>query len=88
MPSLNITAAQFGVAVSAYAFRAGLSGNLSAGFADRFDRKRLLLFFYAGFALGTLVCTIALNYHLLLSGLQGFRASSPSDGSRPWRLMR
>jgi predicted MFS family arabinose efflux permease len=48
MPSLNITAGQFGVAVSAYAFSAGLSGILAAGFADRFDRKRLLLFFYVG----------------------------------------
>ena len=49
MPALNITAAQFGVAVSAYAFSAGFSGILAAGFADRFDRKRLLLFFYVGF---------------------------------------
>ena len=49
MPALNITAAQFGVAVSAYAFSAGISGILAAGFADRFDRKRLLLFFYLGF---------------------------------------
>ena len=40
MPAFNITAAQFGVAVSAYAFSAGISGILAAGFADRFDRKR------------------------------------------------
>src|SRR3954454_13951477 len=53
MPALDISAAQFGVAVSAYAFRAGVSGILAAGFADQFDRKRLLLFFYAGFTLGT-----------------------------------
>lgn len=44
MPALDITAGQFGVAVSAYAFSAGISGILAAGFADRFDRKRLLLF--------------------------------------------
>src|ERR1700730_11366357 len=68
MPALNITAAQFGVAVSAYAFRAGISGILAAGFADRFDRKRLLLFFYVGFTLGTALCAIAPNYHLLLLG--------------------
>jgi predicted MFS family arabinose efflux permease len=68
MPSLNITAGQFGVAVSAYAFSAGLSGILAAGFADRFDRKRLLLFFYAGFTLGTLLCALAQNYQLLLLG--------------------
>ena len=68
MPALNISAAQFGVAVSAYAFSAGLSGLLAAGFADRFDRKRLLLFFYVGFTLGTAVCAFAPNYHVLLSG--------------------
>src|SRR6201981_4139811 len=50
MPALNISAAQFGVAVSAYAFSAGISGILAAGFADRFDRKWLLLFFYGGFS--------------------------------------
>jgi predicted MFS family arabinose efflux permease len=68
MPSLNITAGQFGVAVSAYAFSAGISGILAAGFADRFDRKRLLLFFYVGFALGTMLCAMAQNYHVLLLG--------------------
>jgi len=68
MPALDITAAQFGVAVSAYAFSAGISAILSAGFADRFDRKRLLLFFYVGFTLGTLLCALAPNYHLLLLG--------------------
>jgi predicted MFS family arabinose efflux permease len=68
MPALNITAGQFGVAVSAYAFSAGISAVLAAGFADRFDRKRLLLFFYLGFTLGTLLCALAPNYHLLLLG--------------------
>ena len=68
MPSLNITAGQFGVAVSAYAFAAGISGILAAGFADRFDRKRLLLFFYVGFTLGTALCAAAPTYHVLLFG--------------------
>src|SRR3954467_2322347 len=68
MPALDITPAQFGVAVSAYAFSAGISGILAAGFADRFDRKRLLLFFYVGFILGTALCTLAPNYHSLLLG--------------------
>src|ERR1700693_2270175 len=66
MPSLDITAGQFGVAVSAYAFSAGISGILAAGFADRFDRKRLLLFFYVGFMLGTLLCALAQTYPMLL----------------------
>src|ERR1700684_3689320 len=68
MPALNISAAQFGVAVSAYAFSAGMSGILAAGFADRFDRKRLLLFFYLGFTTGTALCALAPNYHVLLLG--------------------
>ena len=68
MPALNITAAQFGVAVSAYAFSAGISGVLAAGFADRFDRKRILLFFYVGFTAGTALCALAPNYHVLLLG--------------------
>lgn len=68
MPALDITAGQFGVAVSAYAFSAGISGILAAGFADRFDRKRLLLFFYVGFTLGTMLCAAAPNYHVLLLG--------------------
>src|SRR6201996_136515 len=53
IPALKITTSQFGLVVSAYAFSAGLSGLLTAGFADRFDRKKLLLVFYAGFLLGT-----------------------------------
>jgi len=66
MPALKITPSQFGVAVSFYAFSAAVSGILAAGFADRFDRKRLLLFFYGGFILGTVLCALASTYHLLL----------------------
>lgn len=68
MPALQITPSQFGLAVSAYAFSAGISAILAAGFADRFDRKSLLLFFYAGFILGTLLCAIAPTFHFLLFG--------------------
>jgi len=66
MKTLRITTSQFGIAVSAYAFSAGISGLLTAGFADKFDRKKLLLFFYIGFVLGTLFCAIAPTYELLL----------------------
>ncbi len=66
MKSLRIGPASFSLVVSAYAFSAGMSGLLAAGFADRFDRKRLLLFFYAGFTLGTLGCALADRYALLL----------------------
>ena len=63
---LNVKPAQFGLVVSAYAFSAGASGLLAAGFADKFDRKKLLLFFYVGFIIGTFLCALAPNYHLLL----------------------
>lgn len=66
IPKLHITPAQFGMVVSAYAFSAGLSGILAAGFADRFDRKKLLLFFYIGFIGGTLFCGLATSYSMLL----------------------
>src|SRR5215468_5311161 len=62
LPDLKITPGQFGLVVSAYAFSAGISGLLAAGFADRFDRKKILLFFYTGFVAGTLLCGIAPNY--------------------------
>jgi predicted MFS family arabinose efflux permease len=67
MPALDISAKQFGWVVSVYAFSAGTSGILAAGFADRFDRKKLLLFFYTGFVLGTLFCGLAPNYYFLLA---------------------
>lgn len=67
MPALKIKPAQFGSVVSAYAFAAGFSGFLAAGFADRFDRKKLLLFFYVGFLIGTFACGLAPDYRLLLA---------------------
>lgn len=66
MKELCINTKQFGLVVSAYAFSAGISGLLAAGFADKFDRKKLLLFFYIGFVIGTFLCGVAPNYHFLL----------------------
>jgi predicted MFS family arabinose efflux permease len=66
MPTLGITPAQFGLVVSVYAFSAGASGLLAAGFADRYDRKKLLLLFYCGFVAGTLLCGLAHSYGFLL----------------------
>lgn len=67
MPDLNIGPAQFGLVVSAYAFSAGIAGLLTAGFADRYDRKKLLLFFYTGFILGTVWCGLAQTFASLLA---------------------
>jgi predicted MFS family arabinose efflux permease len=66
MPDLHISPQRFGEIVSAYAFSAGVSGLSAAGFADRFDRKRFLLFFYCGFIVGTALCALAPSYPLLL----------------------
>src|SRR6187549_3220317 len=67
MKSMELNTKQFGLAVSVYAFSAGTSGLLTAGFADRFDRKKLLLFFYVGFIVGTLFCGLANSYVLLIA---------------------
>lgn len=67
MKKLDMTTANFGLTVSAYAFSAGISGLLAAGFADKFDRKKLLIFFYTGFIIGTVCCALATNYTLLLA---------------------
>lgn len=66
MKSLDITPSQFGWVVSAYAFSAGGAGILAAGFADKFDRKKILIFFYVGFIAGTIACALANSYHALL----------------------
>jgi predicted MFS family arabinose efflux permease len=67
LPELHVATSQFGLLVSAYAFSASASGFLTAGFADKFDRKKLLLFFYGGFILGTALCGMAGSYPFLLA---------------------
>ncbi len=67
MKRLQITPEQFGIVVASYAFSAGISGILSAGLADRFDRKKFLLFFYTGFLAGTLFCGLANSYETLVA---------------------
>src|SRR3954464_7714971 len=66
MKVLSMKPSQFGSAVSGYAFSAGIAGLLTAGFADRFDRKKLLLFFYSGFIVGTIFCGLAHTYFTLM----------------------
>jgi len=68
-----VTPTQFGWLVSTYAISAGTMGLLAALYVDRFDRKRSLIFFYAGFVVGTFMCTITEGYWslLLARGLTG-----------------
>lgn len=67
MKDLSLQPNQFAVVVSAYAFSAFLSALLTAGFADKFDRKRLLVFFFSGFIIGTLFCALSNSYESLLA---------------------
>jgi len=67
MKNMKISPNEFGLVVSCYAFSAGISGFFTASIADKFDRKKLLLIFYAGFILGTLLCGLATSYWLLVS---------------------
>ncbi|HRI59937.1 MAG TPA: MFS transporter [Saprospiraceae bacterium] len=67
MNLLKINPQQFGLAVSAYAITAGISSFAAAFFVDRFDRKKVLLFAYTGFIIGTFSCAFAPNYELLVA---------------------
>ena len=59
MRELDIGPEKFSGMVAAYTFAAGIVGLLAAPFMDRFDRRKLLLFCFAGFILGTLACALA-----------------------------
>src|SRR5689334_3319526 len=66
MPYFKISPQQFTWLVAAYTLSAGVSGFIAAFFADRYDRKKILLVGYTGFLLGTLACGFAPSYTLLL----------------------
>ena len=59
MRNLEIGPGSFSALVSAYTISAGVVGLCAAPFIDRYDRRRLLLFNYAGFVLGTLTCALS-----------------------------
>ncbi|HRO43398.1 MAG TPA: MFS transporter [Flavipsychrobacter sp.] len=67
MPYFQISSQQFSLLVAAYTFSAGASGFLAAFFVDRFDRKRVLLFGYIGFLIGTFCCAVAPTYTILFA---------------------
>jgi DHA1 family inner membrane transport protein len=58
----GISTGQFGLLVSLYGFAAAISGFSSSVFADKFDRKHLLIVLYSGFLIGTFCCAIAPSY--------------------------
>lgn len=68
LEGLAITTNQYGWAVSAYAFCAAISGFLAAGFADKFDRKKILVVFLLGFIAGTAICAMSPGYSVFVLG--------------------
>jgi len=66
MHAFGITPGQFTRLVACYGLAAAVSGFAGGFFLDRFDRKRALLFLYAGFALATLACALAPTHHTLM----------------------
>ena len=67
MPYFKLTPQQFTFLVGAYTLTAGISGFAAAFFVNRYDRKKVLLYGYTGFLLGTIACGIAPSYELLLA---------------------
>ena len=67
MRVMLISPRQFGLLVSAYTLAAAVAALAVAFYADRFDRRKILLFLYAGFLISTLLCAIAPGYGALLA---------------------
>src|SRR4030095_1115460 len=67
MPYFDIDTQQFSFLVAAYTVSAAVSGFAAAFFVDRYDRKKILLFGYSGFILGTIACGLAPGYEWLLT---------------------
>ncbi len=62
----GINPKQFGIAVFAYGFGAFISSLICVNKVDKYDRKKVLVFIYAGFTLGTFFCGFANSYLMLV----------------------
>jgi predicted MFS family arabinose efflux permease len=76
MRIFEISPREFGLLVSSYTFSAGISSFLGAFVLDKFDRRKIILWVFTGFLIGTLACALSPNYPVLLiarivSGLFG-----------------
>jgi predicted MFS family arabinose efflux permease len=67
MPHFDISAQYFSGIVAAYPLTAFISGIITAFYVDRFDRKKVLLFAYTGFVVGTIACGLAPNAITLMA---------------------
>lgn len=66
IPHFNITPRQFSFLLASYPISSFISGLSMAFLADNFERKKLLLFTYAGFIIGTAACGLSQSYEMLL----------------------
>ena len=64
--AFEMNPSMFSWVVASYALSAAISGFAAAFFLDRYDRKKSLMFTYAGFIVGTFFCSIAPNYWFLV----------------------
>ena len=67
MSYFHINTQQFSLIVSAYSYSAFATGILAAFVVDNFDRKKVLLFGYSGFIIGTLLCGFAPSFKWLVA---------------------
>lgn len=67
MRVMHITPQQFALLVAIYTITAAATSIVAAFFTDRFDRRRTLLFLYAGFIVATLLCGLAPGIASLLA---------------------
>ncbi len=65
--TMDITTQGFGFLVSSYGIAAFFSAIAATFFVDRFDRKKVLLFLYVGFLVGTFCCALAPDYYTLIA---------------------
>lgn len=63
----DLTAGQYSLLVTAYAVAASISALVGFFLIDKYDRKRVLIFIYAGFGVGTIACAMATSYVSLMS---------------------
>lgn len=66
MRVMHVSPQQFGLLVSIYTISAAVASLVASFYADRFDRRRTLLFLYTGFVLSTLFCGLAPGYASLV----------------------
>ena len=73
MHTFQVTPFKSTLLVSAYSLAAFLSGIFSAGIMDKFDRKKLLIFTFIGFTVGTMLCGFGKNFYffMLYRGITG-----------------